>query len=197
MTGFSKLIHNPEHPVSLGLHFFSEVLMHFAKLTVLLLFTALLIGLAYMIANSISEEPNPSKEDIKSDLIHEHWMIYGTTIASFLAFTTLLLSGYLVYSQIMFIIAVFSAIRAHKTYVTNDMILANHHIKTSEKVPKSLRLDIDIDNIERVEVQQSTLGRVLGYGTLLIYEKNQKTDIFPCIEHPHESEDAINKELAA
>ena len=129
-----------------------------------------------------------------------HWIIFGWP-AFWLIITMLLfmfgpniavadyrpaanLPMYAMVAFITLILAVFSAINAFVTYQTSEYGVTNKRVLMKVGFIRRLSLEIYLQRIESVKIYQTVMGRIFGYGSILISGVGGSKDPFRNIPHP-------------
>jgi uncharacterized membrane protein YdbT with pleckstrin-like domain len=98
--------------------------------------------------------------------------------------------GALVISAIVFAIG---AIRRNAT----EMALTNKRVIVKTGLATRRTLELVLGRIESIVVEEPTLGRMLGYGTVIIRGTGGTPEVFEKIAHPLEFREQVQSELAA
>jgi uncharacterized membrane protein YdbT with pleckstrin-like domain len=98
--------------------------------------------------------------------------------------------GAVVISAIVFAIG---AIRRNAT----EMALTNKRVIVKTGLATRRTLELVLGRIESIVVEEPTLGRMLGYGTVIIRGTGGTPEVFEKIAHPLEFREQVQSELAA
>jgi len=98
--------------------------------------------------------------------------------------------GAFVISAIVFAIG---AIRRNAT----EMALTNKRVIVKTGLTTRRTLELVLARIESIVVEEPTMGRMLGYGTVIIRGTGGTPEVFEKIAHPLEFREQVQSELAA
>jgi uncharacterized membrane protein YdbT with pleckstrin-like domain len=65
-----------------------------------------------------------------------------------------------------------------------EIAVTNRRVIYKTGVVRRRTVEMNVDQIESVEVKQSILGRILGYGSIGLHGTGEGTEIIPCIADP-------------
>lgn len=97
--------------------------------------------------------------------------------------------GAFVVSAIVFAIG---ALRRNAT----EMALTNRRVIVKTGLATRRTLELVLSRIESIVVEESTLGRMLGYGTVIIRGTGGTPEIFEKIAHPLEFREQVQSQIA-
>jgi uncharacterized membrane protein YdbT with pleckstrin-like domain len=97
--------------------------------------------------------------------------------------------GALVISAIVFAIG---AIRRNAT----EMALTNRRVIVKTGLTTRRTLELVLGRIESIVVEESTMGRMLGYGTVIIRGTGGTPEVFEKIAHPLEFREQVQSQIA-
>lgn len=98
--------------------------------------------------------------------------------------------GAFIISAIVFAIG---AIRRNAT----EMALTNKRVIVKTGLATRRTLELVLGRIESIVVEEPTMGRMLGYGTVIIRGTGGTPEVFEKIAHPLEFREQVQSELAA
>lgn len=98
--------------------------------------------------------------------------------------------GAFVVSAIVFAIG---AIRRNAT----EMALTNKRVIVKTGLASRRTLELVLSRIESIVVEEPTIGRMLGYGTVIIRGTGGTPEIFEKMNHPLEFREQVQSQLAA
>jgi membrane protein YdbS with pleckstrin-like domain len=87
--------------------------------------------------------------------------------------------------------SVLSVVNALVDYRRNDFLVTDHRVAVSGGILSRSSVDIYVDKVESVAVRQSLLGRLLGYGSVLIETTGGMNEAFHRVSRPAEIQRAI------
>jgi len=91
------------------------------------------------------------------------------------------------------IVLAIGAIRRNAT----EMALTNKRVIVKTGLTTRRTLELVLARIESIVVEEPTMGRMLGYGTVIIRGTGGTPEIFEKINHPLEFREQVQSELAA
>jgi len=114
-----------------------------------------------------------------------HWIIFLVPSA-FALFAVLseFLSPDGILTWIFLFLAAFSLIPNAITYLTSEYALTNKRVLVKVGFLNRVSVETLLQRIEGIQVEQSLLGRILGYGTIVICGTGGSRDPFARIYHP-------------
>jgi uncharacterized membrane protein YdbT with pleckstrin-like domain len=126
-----------------------------------------------------------------------HWIIFLSAIlitifaiASIFYFQNYVLPGY-----IFLAVAAFQWISAFVTYITSEYALTNQRILVKVGFIQRRSFETLLQRITSIEVSQSILARILGYGTIIIYGTGIASEIFRNVNNPIEFRKKIQQQI--
>ncbi len=100
-----------------------------------------------------------------------HWIVYLTPVI-FLALAIYCLSsgeeGWVIFGFILFIIGIFYLVGAFIQRWTTELVVTSQRVLAKVGFIKRKTWEINSPKVEGVQIDQSVLGRILGYGTLTV-----------------------------
>lgn len=135
-----------------------------------------------------------------------HWMNYA--IAAFLFLVAIICSVFCFrlyqassYNNLMAFICGFAAVSVFfgalvslLSLFTREMVVTNKRVVSRWGVVSVRTDELKINRIESVEINQSVLGRILGYGTILFSGTGTSKARFSNVEKPWEMKSMIDSE---
>jgi uncharacterized membrane protein YdbT with pleckstrin-like domain len=109
-----------------------------------------------------------------------HWLIYARTILLLIISVILLGVGLLInYDQNMTVafgigavvfalVALFTGLRAFIRRATTELAVTDHRVIYKTGLLSRHTIEMNRDKVESVDVNQTLLGRVFGYGTIIV-----------------------------
>lgn len=124
-----------------------------------------------------------------------HWIIFASTVAWLLVafFISLIgpefpLSQQLpltkIFGYLFLALAAYTGLDAYITYITSEYAITNKRILMKTGFIRRVTFEIFLRSVESVIVNQSILGRILGYGTTIIGGVGGSKDPFYNIPNP-------------
>ena len=128
---------------------------------------------------------------------HRHWIVYAWPVA-WVIVTLLILKDY----QYMGNIAIFPLILVAITgidstidYLFSEIALTNMRILIKLGFISRSAMETGIQNISSIRIEQSILGRVLDYGTVIINDVGSTHTPFKRIANPYGFHRAVQREI--
>jgi len=81
-------------------------------------------------------------------------------------------------------------------YLTDEMAMTNKRIIVKKGLISRDTLELNISKIESVAVKQGIIGRILGYGTVIISGTGGVRNTLPCISKPMELQSRFNNSIS-
>ena len=81
-------------------------------------------------------------------------------------------------------------------YWTSEFAVTNKRVIMKVGLIRRETLELNLQRIESVNVDQSLMGRLLGYGTVTIIGTGGTREPFPRIAHPLEFRKAVQEQLS-
>ena len=128
-----------------------------------------------------------------------HWIIF-TLAVGLTVFALAVASTYATYSiptYLVSIIAVMEWISSMITYKTSEYVLTNQRILIKIGFIQRQSLETLLQRIASIEVSQSILGRLLGYGTVIIHDTGGSKEGFNSIDDPIRLRKKIQQQIEA
>ncbi len=100
-----------------------------------------------------------------------HWIVYLTPVIVFALAIYCLSSGeegWVIFGFILFIIGIFYLVGAFIQRWTTELVVTSQRVLAKVGFIKRKTWEINSPKVEGVQVDQSVLGRILGYGTLTV-----------------------------
>jgi uncharacterized membrane protein YdbT with pleckstrin-like domain len=85
---------------------------------------------------------------------------------------------------VIFVIAIFYTLSAYITYVTSEYGVTNKRVIVKMGFIRRVTSENFLQQIENIQAQQSVLGRILGYGTIIIIGTGGTREPFDLIAKP-------------
>lgn len=119
-------------------------------------------------------------------LTRPHWIIFAPPlICSVLAIVFLLLPAFLmVIGLLALATAFFMWISAIITYISSEFGLTNRRVMVKTGFIRRYSLELLLPRVESILVDQTILGRLFGYGTIIICGTGGSRDPFRNIDDP-------------
>lgn len=133
-------------------------------------------------------------------LTKPHWIVFSAPILWFISAIAIYLLGYLynvewlrigdmpplyqIFSWVCFGLAAVSGIIASTNYLVTDYAVTNRRVLMRTGLIRRITSGILLQKIELIKVFQSILGRILGYGSVVIVGTGGTHDPFPNLPNP-------------
>lgn len=139
-----------------------------------------------------------------------HWIIFGSAVFWLIAASALFIVGpdyqvtsyrianmpiYAIVAYFALIVAAFSALAALITFYSSEYGVTNKRVLMKIGLIRRFTIEIFLHRIEGIRVYQSIMGRILGYGSLVIIGIGGSEDPFPNIPNPLAFRAKIQAEL--
>lgn len=128
-----------------------------------------------------------------------HWIVFMWP-AIFLFISLLYFKGSAVQSGIgplFLVIAIVSAIISFINYKTSEFGITNKRVIAKVGFIKRDSLEVLVSKIEGIHVKQSVLGRILGYGSIVVIGTGGTKDPFRNIDAPLEFRRMVQEQISA
>ncbi len=99
-------------------------------------------------------------------------------------------------SGIFFVITFFSGLGALITYFTTEFALTNKRVIAKTGWLRRRSVELLLQKVESVGVNQSILGRILGFGTIIVTGTGGTKEPFSNIAAPMELRNRVNAQIA-
>jgi len=129
-----------------------------------------------------------------------HWIVFSTAVFLLGLTLVILVLGpqyeigkikfaglppfYILFSIITFVTTIYSSLSAVITFSASEFGITNKRVLMKTGFIQRASLEILLQKIEGIRVSQSILGRVLGYGTIIIIGTGGSKDFFNNVDGP-------------
>ncbi|SRR3989339_516072 len=114
-----------------------------------------------------------------------HWVVFLSPIVIILA-AWIAYSYFALLSVILLIFGIAAGARAFIFYQTSEYAITDKRILIKLGWVRRFSLEIYLNRVESVQVNQSVLGRILGYGAVQVVGIGGSPDFFPWVPNPLE-----------
>lgn len=114
--------------------------------------------------------------------LHGSLIVYGTSLYGLISFLTFIVTIYYVFSSII-------------TYCASEYGVTNKRVLVKTGFIKRNSLEIILARIESIQVEQSVLGRIFNYGTIIIAGTGGCRDPFYFIPAPLKFRKKVQEEI--
>lgn len=130
---------------------------------------------------------------------HLHWVVFlrptGWLVIAILFFIG---SGYIIgIGTIFVLIAIIDGIGSVITYTTSEFVVTNKRVVAKVGFIRTNSLEVLLTKVEGIQVNQGILGRILGYGSIVISGTGGSKDPFHKISAPLEFRRRVQGQVAA
>ena len=142
------------------------------------------------------------RDNLRSDesVVYEtrlHWIMYAagfslTIVGLCLLFFTSALS---IPGAFLFVAGVISLIVAWIRRVTSEFAVTNKRVIIKIGVIWRRTIEMNLSSLETIEVDQDVIGRIIGYGKVVIIGTGGTNEPFSRIENPLEFRKAVQSQL--
>jgi uncharacterized membrane protein YdbT with pleckstrin-like domain len=128
-----------------------------------------------------------------------HWSIFlMPVILCFFAvggIVGLLVIKHPIPAGLLFLVAVAIILPTILRYSTNGLVLTNKRVISSQGVTSRRSIDISLQKIEGVSVDQSLMGQIFNYGTIVIRGTGGGLEKFPLLGAPAEFTKELHQQI--
>jgi len=129
-----------------------------------------------------------------------HWVVFLSPVIMILA--AWVVSTYAsIIAVIILVFGLVAGIRAFIFYQTSEYAITDKRILIKMGWVRRFSLEIYLNRVESVQVSQSVLGRIFGYGAIQVVGMGGSPDFFPWVPNPLEfrkqAEEAVEKFMKA
>lgn len=119
-------------------------------------------------------------------LTRPHWVIFLVPcVCTLIAIVFLMLPAFFpILGLLLLLGAIVTWITALITYLCSEFGLTNRRVMVKTGFIRRYSLELLLQRVESIQVDQSILGRILGYGTIIICGTGGSRDPFPNIDDP-------------
>jgi uncharacterized membrane protein YdbT with pleckstrin-like domain len=96
---------------------------------------------------------------------------------------------------IVFLLAIASIIDSIINYMTSEFVITNNRVIIKAGFIQRISLELLLLRVESVSVKQGILGRLLGYGSLMITGAGKTKEIIPNIDAPMEFRERFQRQV--
>ena len=140
---------------------------------------------------------------------HMHWIVFVPSLLYFMVANLFywhwipvdfnaLIYGYTVmqWAGIVFAcIALYQFIAAYIAYATSEYGVTNKRVLMKIGLIQRYSLELFLNKIEAIKIDQSILGRLLGYGTIIVIGTGGSNDPFYYIRNPLEFRRQVQEQI--
>lgn len=123
-----------------------------------------------------------------------HWLVYGRAIVLFVAAVALSVGAQYVppdtknlvlgVAGVVLVLAVLAAAMAAIRRITTELAVTDQRVIFKRGVFARYTIEMNRTKVESVDVDQSVLGRILGYGTLMVRGTGGSLEPMEAISNP-------------
>ncbi len=124
-----------------------------------------------------------------------HKIIFLWPVIWLVAGIVLILAGMVDVAGILFVVAVIHGIIVFINYISTEYGLTNQRVIVKEGIIKRETQEMFLKKIESIQVDQSVMGRMLGFGTISISGTGGQNDPFERIPDPLEFKKQVQQQL--
>ncbi len=125
-----------------------------------------------------------------------HWATFMSAIVVFVLAIAASFSGMQEADWILYLIAAGLVLMNLITYVSSEFGVTNRRVIIKVGFVRRNSYEMLLNRIEGIEVAQSILGRILGYGTIVIRGMGGSQEVFSKIENPLEFRKKVQEQIA-
>lgn len=120
--------------------------------------------------------------------LKSHWVIFMWP-------GIVLIFGLLIYSKLLICMAILYGLSRFIYYLTSEFGITNKKIIAKFGFIKRASLEIMLNRIEGITINQSVLGRLMGYGTIVVNGIGGSRECIPYIPNPLQFRSVIQAHL--
>lgn len=126
-----------------------------------------------------------------------HWAIFvAPAVAVILGILFMSRGGFAtLFGFLVLLVALFRTITAALTYTTTEFVLTNKRIIGKTGLLRQQSLELLLPKVESVGVDQPFLGRIFGYGTIVIGGTGGTKEAFPGIAEPIQLRQMVHSQI--
>ncbi len=127
-----------------------------------------------------------------------HWVVFLWPIIWLIVAVVIFLTGghwAIAGGAVTAAIAAFKAIESSIMYSTSEFGVTNYRVIAKVGFIRRKSLEVLLSKIESIRVNQTVLGRILGYGSITISGTGGTHDLFPYISAPLEFRRNIQEQI--
>ena len=125
-----------------------------------------------------------------------HWIVFKLPAICLLLALILFISGNSSAGGFLFIIAIVAGIVSFINYSTSEFGITNKRVMVKVVFISRKSLDTLLTKVEGVQVDQGILGRILGYGTIVVTGTGGSKEPFPMISAPLEFRKKVQEQVS-
>lgn len=118
-------------------------------------------------------------------------------VFAFVAMIGLLMVHHPIPAVVLVLVALMAALPAFLRYRTNGLVLTNKRVISNRGVTSRRSIDIALSKIEGASVDQTVVGQVLNYGTIMIRGTGGGLEQFPLLAAPAEFSKALHQQIGS
>lgn len=128
---------------------------------------------------------------------HRHWVVFLHVVMWVILaiFIAMIVGFYSLFTIAISVFALFSFLYALIDYKMSELAVTNMRVIVKVGFISRSSLETNLQNIASIAVDQSILGRLLGYGTLRIYDTGWIQSPFSFINNPLEFRRVVQSQI--
>ncbi|MCZ7551072.1 MAG: hypothetical protein B6D39_13225 [Anaerolineae bacterium UTCFX2] len=127
-----------------------------------------------------------------------HWVVYLSSLIlfAFAFLASLDTNNFFICGFLLWVIAGIGLLRAFLIKAFTEFALTDKRVIAKVGIIRRSSLELVLGKVESIQINQSLLGRLLNYGTLVISGSGGTHQVIPCIAEPMKMKQTINSVLA-
>jgi uncharacterized membrane protein YdbT with pleckstrin-like domain len=101
-----------------------------------------------------------------------------------------------VYAAALLCAAVFITLARTVRWLNSSLVITTERVVSTTGALSRNTIELFLDRIEGIAIHQSLLGRIFGFGDLLVSGTGSFKERFQCIPRPRQVRDTIQKQVA-
>jgi uncharacterized membrane protein YdbT with pleckstrin-like domain len=130
-----------------------------------------------------------------------HWIVLVAPVLLAFLFTITGVGLFIVYSRAMiigiifFVIALLSLVRGILMRNATEMTVTNKRVFVKVGLAARRTIELLLSRVESIGVQESVMGRMLGYGAVVIHGTGGTPETFNLVSHPLEFRTQVQMQI--
>lgn len=126
-----------------------------------------------------------------------HWSAFLPAILTFILAVFATFNNMRMFDGILYLVAAVLIIPALISYLSSEYAVTNRRVIIKVGFISRNSYELLLNRIEGIEVEQSILGRLLGYGTIIVRGTGGSKEIFNKIENPIQFRKSVQEQITA
>lgn len=126
-----------------------------------------------------------------------HWSAFLPAVLVFILALVATINNMRMFDGILYLVAAVLIIPALINYLNSEFAVTNRRVIIKMGFISRNSYELLLNRIEGIEVEQSILGRLLGFGTIIVRGTGGSKEIFNRIEDPIQFRKSVQEQIAA